>query len=113
WGVVMGDGAEVSANETDKEVGKVLDTPDKSKNSQIAASVSKIEDSPVFNFLNNLSPIKPVKSIYISQTINPLNFATLPSVFTSPHVSSLKEDSTILRRHRQLADPSKPEFASD
>ncbi|KAL0414495.1 UNVERIFIED_CONTAM: protein tesmin/TSO1-like CXC 2 [Sesamum radiatum] len=68
-------------------------------------------DSPVFNFLNSLSPIKPVKSIHITQTINPLSFATLPSVFTSPHVSSLRE-SRFLRRH-QLSDPSKPEFSSD
>ncbi|KAL0434097.1 UNVERIFIED_CONTAM: protein tesmin/TSO1-like CXC 2 [Sesamum latifolium] len=68
-------------------------------------------DSPVFNFLNSLSPIKPVKSIHITQTINPLSFASLPSVFTSPHVSSLRE-SRFLRRH-QLSDPLKPEFSSD
>ncbi|KAL0367328.1 UNVERIFIED_CONTAM: CRC domain-containing protein TSO1, partial [Sesamum radiatum] len=46
-----------------------------------------------------LSPIKPVKSIHITQTINPLSFASLPSVFTSPHVSSLRE-SRFLRRCR-------------
>ncbi|XP_022878826.1 protein tesmin/TSO1-like CXC 2 isoform X2 [Olea europaea var. sylvestris] len=89
----------------------VMDTPERSKNSQITTSVNTFEDSPVFNFLNNLSPIKPVKSIHISQTINPLSFASLPSVFTSPHLNSLKE-SRFLRRH-QLPDPSKPEFASD
>ncbi|EPS72299.1 hypothetical protein M569_02461, partial [Genlisea aurea] len=74
---------------------------------QIAESVCKFEDSPVFNFLNNLSPINPVESVHISQTINPLNFASLPPVFTSPHVSSLRE-SRILRRHKP-PDPSKPE----
>ncbi|CAI9776812.1 unnamed protein product [Fraxinus pennsylvanica] len=88
-----------------------MDTPEKTKNSQITTSINNFEDSPVFNFLNNLSPIKPVKSIHITQTINPLSFASLPSVFTSPHLSSLKE-SRFLRRH-QLPDPSKPEFASD
>lgn len=65
---------------------------------------------PFFNFLNNL-PIKPVKFVHITQTINPLSFATLPSVFTSPHVSSLRR-SRFLRRH-QFSDPSKPEFSSD
>ncbi|KAL2530516.1 Protein tesmin/TSO1-like CXC 2 [Forsythia ovata] len=89
----------------------VMDTPERSKNSQITTSANKFEDSPVFTFLNSLSPIKPVKSIHITQTINPLSFASLPSVFTSPHLSSLKE-SRFLRRH-QLPDPSKPEFASD
>ncbi|KAK4478113.1 hypothetical protein RD792_017391, partial [Penstemon davidsonii] len=72
---------------------------------------SLLQDSPVFNFLNSLSPIKPVKSMHISQTINPLSFASLPSVFTSPNINSLRE-SRFLRRH-QLSDPSKPEFSSD
>ncbi|KAI3469608.1 hypothetical protein Pfo_026271 [Paulownia fortunei] len=107
----MGEGVESSAKENNKEEGEVMDTPERSKNYQIAASISKFEDSPVFNFLNSLSPIKPVKSIHITQTINPLSFASLPSVFTSPHVSSLRE-SRFLRR-RQLSDPSKPEFSSD
>ncbi|KAL8485208.1 hypothetical protein ACS0TY_027489 [Phlomoides rotata] len=105
----MGEGVESSAKESSKEVIEVMDTPERCKNNQIAASLSKFEDSPVFNFLNNLSPIQPIRSTYISQTINPLNFASLPSVFTSPHVSSLKE-SRFLQR---LTDPSKPEFSSN
>ncbi|KAH6786943.1 hypothetical protein C2S52_006495 [Perilla frutescens var. hirtella] len=88
-----------------------MDTPERSKNNQIATSIGKFEDSPVFNFLNNLSPIKPVKPVHITQTINPLSFASLPSVFSSPHLNSLRE-SRFLRRH-QLSDPSKPEFSSD
>lgn len=88
-----------------------MDTPERSKNTQIATSIGKFEDSPVFSFLNSLSPIKPVKSIHITQTINPLSFASLPSVFSSPHLTSLRE-SRFLRRH-QLSDPSKPEFSSD
>ncbi|XP_051127570.1 protein tesmin/TSO1-like CXC 2 [Andrographis paniculata] len=80
-----------------------------SKNTQIATPLSKFEDSPVFNFLNNLSPIKQVKSLHITQTFNPLTFASIPSVFSSPHVSSLK-DSRFLRRS-QISDPYKPEFS--
>lgn len=56
-----------------------------------------MQDSPVFNFINSLSPIKPVKSANIAQTFNSLSFASLPSIFTSPHVSSLKE-SRFLKR---------------
>ncbi|KAK6130168.1 hypothetical protein DH2020_036084 [Rehmannia glutinosa] len=107
----MGDGVEISEKENNKEEGEVMDTPERSKNCQIATSISKFEESPVFNFLNSLSPIKPVKSIHITQTINPLSFASLPSVFTSPHITSRRE-SRFLRRH-QLSDPSKPEFSSD
>ncbi|KAL3634462.1 hypothetical protein CASFOL_021516 [Castilleja foliolosa] len=89
----------------------VMGTPEKSKNNEIANPISKFEDSPVFNFINSLSPIKPVKSLPITQTINPLTFEYLQSVFTSPRVSSLKE-SRFLRRN-QLSDPSKPEFSSN
>ncbi|EPS58706.1 hypothetical protein M569_16107, partial [Genlisea aurea] len=79
------------------------ETPDRAKNVQIVASVSKFEDSPVFNFLNNLSPIKSEKSAFISQAINPLNFAPLSLAFTSPPLSSLRESGVVLRRH-QLPD---------
>ncbi|KAG6435579.1 hypothetical protein SASPL_100453 [Salvia splendens] len=107
----MEDRLDISAKESNREVLEVMDTPERSKNSQISASLAKFEDSPVFTFLNSLSPIKPVKSTHITQTINPLSFASIPSVFTSPHVSSIRE-SRFLRRH-QLSDPSKPEFSSD
>nr|GMD70456.1 protein tesmin/TSO1-like CXC 2 isoform X2 [Ipomoea batatas] len=89
----------------------VMDTPDRTKINQIVTPLSKIEESPVFNFLNSLSPIEPVKSAHITQTFNSLSFSSSPSVFTSPHMSMLKE-SRFLRRH-QLPDPSKPEFSSD
>ncbi|KAJ9538228.1 hypothetical protein OSB04_030961 [Centaurea solstitialis] len=92
----------------EKERGVVMDTPERT---QIANPLSKFEDSPVFNYINSLSPIKPVKSVHYTQTFSSLSFASLPSVFTSPHVSSLK-DSRFLRRH-QFSDPSKPELASE
>ncbi|KAG6732840.1 hypothetical protein I3842_01G197200 [Carya illinoinensis] len=84
-----------------------MDTPERN---QIGTPISKFEDSPVFNYINSLSPIKPVKSTHITQAFNPLNFASLPSVFTSPHVNSHKE-SRFLKRHNCL-DPSKPESSS-
>lgn len=56
-----------------------------------------MQDSPVFNYINSLSPIKPVKSVNIAQTFNSLTFASLPSVFTSPHVN-LHKETRFLRR---------------
>ncbi|KAI7748532.1 hypothetical protein M8C21_024100 [Ambrosia artemisiifolia] len=92
----------------DKEKTVVMDTPERT---QITNPLSKFEDSPVFNYINSLSPIKPVKSVHFTQTFTNISFASLPSVFTSPHVSSLK-DSKFLRRH-QFSDPSKPELTSE
>ncbi|XP_022761084.1 protein tesmin/TSO1-like CXC 2 [Durio zibethinus] len=84
----------------------MMDTPEKT---QINSSISKFDDSPVFNYINSLSPIKPVKSIHVTPTFNPFCFASLPSIFTSPHVSSHKE-SRFLKRHSNT-DPSKPELS--
>ncbi|KAK9070947.1 hypothetical protein SSX86_009515 [Deinandra increscens subsp. villosa] len=92
----------------EKEKGVVMDTPERT---QIATPLSKFEDSPVFNYINSLSPIKPVKSMHFTQAYSNISFASLPSVFTSPHVSTLK-DSKFLRRH-QFCDPSKPELTSE
>ncbi|XP_033147274.1 protein tesmin/TSO1-like CXC 3 isoform X1 [Brassica rapa] len=47
-------------------------------------------NSPVFNYINSLSPIKPVRSLPIAQTFGSLSYSSPPSVFTSPHVSSHK-----------------------
>ncbi|KAI3980928.1 hypothetical protein MKX01_025493 [Papaver californicum] len=85
-----------------------MDTPERNR---ICTPKSKFEDSPVFNYLNSLSPIKSVRSANISQTFNSLSFSSPPSVFTSPHVSSQKE-SRFLRRHF-FTDSSKSGLASD
>ncbi|KAK8365273.1 hypothetical protein V6Z12_A02G041700 [Gossypium hirsutum] len=82
-----------------------MDTPEKT---QISSSLSKFEDSPVFNYINSLSPIKPVKSVHVAQTFNPLSFASLPSIFTSPHVSSHKESRFL----KTYTEPLKPELSS-
>ncbi|KAK8585680.1 hypothetical protein V6N13_050653 [Hibiscus sabdariffa] len=82
-----------------------MGTPEKI---QISSSVSKFEDSPIFKYINSLSPIKPVKSMHVTQTFNPLSFASLPSIFTSPHVSYHKESRFL----KCSTDPSKPELSS-
>ncbi|KAG6484270.1 hypothetical protein ZIOFF_061065 [Zingiber officinale] len=69
-----------------------MDTPERSK--VAGTPISKFEDSPVFNFINNLSPIQPVKpqdSLHIAQTYQSLNFASLSSIFSSPHINPSRE----------------------
>nr|BAG50072.1 transcription factor CPP [Lotus japonicus] len=85
-----------------------MDTPERNR---LNTPVSKFEDSPVFNYINNLSPIKTVKSVHITQTFNSLSFSSPPSVFTSPHVSCLKE-SRFVSRHNQFGT-SKPKVSSE
>ncbi|KAK0607136.1 hypothetical protein LWI29_009982 [Acer saccharum] len=86
-----------------------MDTPEKA--TQIATPLSKFEDSPVFNYINSLSPIKPVKSIPITQTYNSLNFSSLPSIFTSPHVIAHRETRFLKRNN--FSDPSKAGSSSE
>ncbi|CAH8387982.1 unnamed protein product [Eruca vesicaria subsp. sativa] len=68
-----------------------MDTPQKTL-TQIENPISKLkhENSPVYNYINSLSPIKPVRSLPIPQTSGSLTYSSPPSVFTSPHVSSHK-----------------------
>ncbi|CAH8387986.1 unnamed protein product [Eruca vesicaria subsp. sativa] len=62
---------------------------------------SKFEDSPVFNYINNLSPIEAVRSIPTVQTFSSLSFASPPPVFTSPHASFHRE-SRFFRCHNSV-----------
>ncbi|XP_020095327.1 protein tesmin/TSO1-like CXC 2 [Ananas comosus] len=75
-----------------------MDTPERSTVG--AAAISKFEDSPVFNFINSLSPIQMVKSIDSVQSIQAyqsLNFASIPSIFTSPHANTQKDSKLSAR----------------
>ncbi|XP_068635141.1 protein tesmin/TSO1-like CXC 2 [Aristolochia californica] len=84
-----------------------MDTPERN---QMGTPISKFEDSPVFSYINNLSPIKPVRS-HGTQIFQSLSFASISSVFTSPHISSV-EKSRFLRRNN-LLDLSKAVFSAD
>ncbi|KAJ0966403.1 hypothetical protein J5N97_027541 [Dioscorea zingiberensis] len=72
-----------------------MDTPERSK---VGTPTSKVEDSPVFSFINSLSPIQPVKSTHSAQAFHSLNLASISSVFTSPRVN-LQREATFLVRH--------------
>ncbi|RID79291.1 hypothetical protein BRARA_A02039 [Brassica rapa] len=86
-----------------------MDTPQKSI-TQIETPVSKsrFEDSPVFNYINSLSPIRPVKSIPNPHQFSTLNFTSPPSVFTSPHLTSSHKESRFFKTHHPSPDPTIP-----
>ncbi|KAM4108632.1 hypothetical protein ACB094_03G059400 [Castanea mollissima] len=81
-----------------------MDTPVKNQ----LATTSKFEDSPVFTYISNLSPIEPVKSIPTDHAFTSLTFASPSSVFPSPQIGIHKESRFSIRRH-QFSDPSKNE----
>ncbi|XP_072062742.1 protein tesmin/TSO1-like CXC 2 isoform X6 [Arachis hypogaea] len=69
------------------------------------------QDSPVFSFINSLSPIKPVKSAQIGQTFSSLSFPSPPRAFTSSNLTCFKE-SKVLRRHNPFG-ASRPGLSSE
>ncbi|PON87112.1 Lin-54-like protein [Trema orientale] len=81
---------------------------DEEEEEEVRQSKLNIWDSPVFNYISNLSPIEPVKSGHNNHTFSSLTFASPPSLFTSPQISSFSETRFAIRRH-QFSDPSKPE----
>ncbi|KAL9450765.1 hypothetical protein AB3S75_012491 [Citrus x aurantiifolia] len=84
-----------------------MDTPDKK---QIAvASVSKFEDSPVFNYISSLSPIEQIKSIRNDRSFNSVNFTSPSSLFASPKIGYLRESRFSLSSN-QSPDILKPEL---
>ncbi|KDP23641.1 hypothetical protein JCGZ_23474 [Jatropha curcas] len=85
-----------------------LNTPNKDQ--LVSAPLSQFEDSPVFNYINNLSPIDLVKSVSTDQTFNSLSFSSPPLVFTSPKLNPQRNARSIIRR-RQFSDPLKPELS--
>ncbi|XP_020994753.1 protein tesmin/TSO1-like CXC 3 isoform X5 [Arachis duranensis] len=86
----------------------VMDTPERN---QINPPFSRVEDSPVFSFINSLSPIKPVKSAQVGQTFSSLSFPSPPRAFTSSNLTCFKE-SKVLRRHNPFG-ASRPGLSSE
>ncbi|CAE6195922.1 unnamed protein product [Arabidopsis arenosa] len=72
-----------------------------------------MQDSPVFNYINSLSPIRPVRSIPNPNQFSSLNFTSPPSVFTSPHLTSSHKESRFFKTHNSSSsssssDPTNP-----
>ncbi|XP_066358852.1 protein tesmin/TSO1-like CXC 2 isoform X2 [Miscanthus floridulus] len=72
-----------------------MDTPDRPR-----AAAAGFEDSPVFNFINNLSPIpppKPLDTAHNVQLFKSSDLAPVSSIFASPHVNPAKETKVLIR----------------
>ncbi|GJN24687.1 hypothetical protein PR202_gb12442 [Eleusine coracana subsp. coracana] len=53
-----------------------------------------LQDSPLFSFINDLSPIEPLKSAYAATSLQgyqSINITSISSIFTSPHDNPQKE----------------------
>ncbi|KAK9086948.1 hypothetical protein Syun_029342 [Stephania yunnanensis] len=89
-----------------------MDSPERNQiGTPMSMPMSKFEDSSIYNYIDSLSPIKPVKYVDTTRSFNSLSFASLPSVFTSPHLNSQRE-SRFLRRH-DFSDLPKLDFMHD
>ncbi|KAK8689550.1 hypothetical protein V6N13_088264 [Hibiscus sabdariffa] len=75
-----------------------MDTPDKTQITP-TTSLSKFEDSPVFKFIDSLSPIELAKSGQTNNTFNSLAFLSPSSLFPSPQINCHRES-----RHHFSAD---------
>ncbi|KAL6623458.1 hypothetical protein ACP70R_033337 [Stipagrostis hirtigluma subsp. patula] len=76
-----------------------MDTPDRPR-AGAGGAAAGFEDSPVFNFINNLSPIpppKPLESAHTVQLFKSSDFAPVSSIFASPHVNTSKEPKILIR----------------
>ncbi|KAJ8770182.1 hypothetical protein K2173_011517 [Erythroxylum novogranatense] len=91
---------EIVAQEEDicRDVSSHLKTPSKDPTTT-SVPLSQFEDSPVFNYINNLSPIELVKSIQTNQAYNSPSFASPLPVFTSPQLNSKRDADSSIRRH--------------
>ncbi|XP_024400757.1 uncharacterized protein [Physcomitrium patens] len=76
------------------ENGADLGSPDKRES---IPPLTDMQDSPVFKFLCNLSPIKPAKTVHHAQTYNELTFPPEPRIFASPR-SARRSSSSSLKR---------------
>ncbi|OAY79494.1 CRC domain-containing protein TSO1 [Ananas comosus] len=87
-----------------------MKTPDSAKKIGGTAK-SKLEDSPVYKFLNNLSPIDAVKSIGSLRTVQTLQFGNFAhsSAFSTPHADRQGESGQPIRN--PFDEPSKREIS--
>ncbi|CAN8269878.1 unnamed protein product [Cochlearia groenlandica] len=78
-----------------------MDTPEKNRIS--AVSFANVEDSPVFKYINDLSPLETVKALSRTANIShSLDFTSPSSLFCSPHINSYRDSRFSIKRHRSI-----------
>ncbi|KAE8729694.1 Tesmin/TSO1-like CXC domain-containing protein, putative isoform 2 [Hibiscus syriacus] len=80
-----------------------MDTPDKTQITP-TSSLSKFEDSPVFKYIDSLSPIELAKSGQTNDAFNSLAFLSPSSLFPSPQINCHRESRFSVERHHLSAD---------
>ncbi|XVF42156.1 hypothetical protein PTKIN_Ptkin01aG0337200 [Pterospermum kingtungense] len=75
-----------------------MDTPDKTQITP-SSSLSKFEDSPVFKYIDSLSPIELAKSRQTDNVFSSLAFLSPSTLFPSPHISCHRESRFSVKRH--------------
>ncbi|KAG2316168.1 hypothetical protein Bca52824_019290 [Brassica carinata] len=80
-----------------------MDTPDKNRIS--AVSYCNFEDSPVFQYINGLSPIEPVKADHVFHSLALASPSS--SLLSSPQIDSYRDSRFAIKRHTSL-DLSSP-----
>ncbi|XP_034200791.1 CRC domain-containing protein TSO1-like isoform X3 [Prunus dulcis] len=87
-----------------------MDSPEIRKikaNTTSSSDSPPVQDSPVFSYINNLSPIQPVKASHLAQGFPGLN--SPPLVFTSPRINSHRNTSFLKRpQYQPLSSAEKP-----
>ncbi|XP_041015450.1 protein tesmin/TSO1-like CXC 2 [Juglans microcarpa x Juglans regia] len=79
--------------------------PVAASSSPISSDSPPVQESPFFNYLCNLSPIKSVKTERYTQRFSETNLPTPPPVFTSPRID-LQRDTSFLERDNVAATDS-------
>ncbi|KAH1032005.1 hypothetical protein J1N35_044179 [Gossypium stocksii] len=78
-----------------------MDTPDKTQITQ-TSNLSKFEDSPVFKYIDSLSPIELAKSRQTDNGFSSLAFLSPSSLFPSPQITCHRESRFSVKRHHFL-----------
>ncbi|TYH46019.1 hypothetical protein ES332_D11G306800v1 [Gossypium tomentosum] len=82
-----------------------MDTPHKTQITPTpTSSLSKFEDSPVFKYIDSLSPIEQAKSSQTDNCFNSLAFLSPSSLFPSPQINCHRESRFSVKRHHFSAD---------
>ncbi|XWS57660.1 hypothetical protein CRYUN_Cryun09bG0192500 [Craigia yunnanensis] len=89
-----------------------MDTPDKTQITP-TSSLSKFEDSPVFKYIDSLSPIELAKSRQTDNVFSSLAFLSPSSLFPSPQISCHRESRFSVKRHHFSAASNSRVLQSD
>ncbi|CAM6010218.1 unnamed protein product [Sphagnum balticum] len=81
------------------------------KTNQMFTIHNDFGESPLFKYLCNLSPIKPLKAVHVAHTYNELTFPPEPRIFASPR-STQRASSSSLKRVVVSEREIKSQFAN-